>query len=106
MKKRMKLQCQVRLNNDRTLTAIIGMYDGTPCEVVVDHYDIVVNEAFQHDLMTVDGWVIVQREAVQGDRAYLTLPKPSIQYGHQITVNTAGLYPVDVTLEDFNPETR
>lgn len=106
MRNRLKMHCKLRQEKDGTVVATISLYDGTPCELTVDRHDIITNESFAPDKTEMDGWLIVHQEAVQADRSYLTLPKPSIQFGHQVTVSAHSLLPVDVSLKDFNPQTR
>jgi hypothetical protein len=98
----MKLQCGLRRLENGLFMAIGAAYDGTIFEVQVDKNDIIINEPFREGFT--EGWLLVTQEAQQENRVYLTLPKPSIQFGHQIVVNKLQLLPVNVTLNDFNPK--
>jgi hypothetical protein len=100
----MKLKGRIRLNMDRTLTFISTLHDGTPIELQVDVYDIEQNDPFLDNRLTVDGWLFVVQEAKQGNRCYLTLPKPSLQFGKQVIVHELQLMPVGATLNDFKPQ--
>jgi hypothetical protein len=104
MVKLMKLKGQVRLNMDRTFTFISTLYDETQFECTVDLYDFEQNDEFLPGRYTVDGWLFVTQEAKQDTRCYLTLPKPTIQYGKQILVNELQLTPRGLTIADFNPQ--
>lgn len=105
MVKQMKLRGTVRLNLDRTLDFNSKLYDNTEFTVRVDEHDIELQDEFQPDQMTVYGWLFVVQEAKQSDRCYLTLPKPTLQYGKQIVVQELQLMPRVMTLADFNPQT-
>jgi hypothetical protein len=100
----MKLKGRIRLNMDRTLTFISTLHDGTPIELQVDVYDIEQNDPFLDDRLTVDGWLFVVQEAKQDNRCYLTLPKPSLQFGKQVIVHELQLMPVGAILNDFKPQ--
>lgn len=102
MVKLMKLRGQVRLNMDLTYTFTSTLYDGTPFTVDnVTIHDFELSDEFTPGNYTVMGHLYVVQEAKQGDRCALTLPKPNIQYGHQITVNDLQLQPRFATLNDF-----
>lgn len=100
----MKLRGRLRLNMNRTITFVGNVYDGTSFECNVDIHDFHQNEEFVPDRYVVDGWLYVTQEAKQGDRCYLTLPKPSLQFGKQVLVNELQLMPMHVSIEDFNPQ--
>jgi hypothetical protein len=104
MVKLMKLRGQVRLNMDRTFTFISSLYDGTQFELPIDQHDFEQNDDFIPGKYTVDGWLFVTQEAKQADRCYLTLPKPTLQYGKQILVNELQLMPRGLTIDDFKPQ--
>lgn len=100
--KPMKLRCTITLENDRTFTVNSKMFDGTPFRLVVSEYDIQLNQEFLPSRRTVNGWLYVQHEAEQYERAYITLPKPTINHGHNIVVNKYDLMPrYGVTIDDF-----
>jgi hypothetical protein len=89
---------------DGTYTFVSKLYDGTLFELTVGEYDFEQNDEFQPNRMTVDGWLFVIEEAKQDTRSYLTLPKPTLQYGRQIIVHEFQLMPVGATLADFKPQ--
>ena len=104
MSKEMKLQGRILLENDHSLTFSSELYDSTPFSLRVDQFDIEKNEDFLPSRRTVDGWLYVRQEAQQGDLVYLTLPKPTIQFGKQITVRDIRLMPRNATLADFGAQ--
>lgn len=104
MVKEMKLQGRIHLEDDRSLTFSSVMFDGTPFSLRVDQFDIEKNDEFLPSRRTVDGWLFVQQEAQQESRVYLTLPKPTIQFGKQVVVRNLQLMPRNVTLADFRPQ--
>lgn len=107
MIKQMKLKCRLRLEDDRSVTAVAKMHDGTSFEISnVNEHEAVPNENYLADRRTVDGWLFVIQEAKQGDRCYLTLPKPSLTHGKQVIVQELDLMPAHVSLKDFNPQTK
>lgn len=106
MMRAMKLRGIVQLEKDRSLTFHSNLYDGAPFSVKVSQFDIETNEPFKPSKMRVDGWLFVQQEAQQNDVVYLTMPKPSIQHGHQITVKDIQLMPRDASLADFGAKTK
>lgn len=105
MQREMKLQGRVRLENNGSWTFVTTLYDGSPLEVGVAEYDVQLNEEFSKDVKTVDGFLFVMEEAKQADRCYLTLPKPSMQYGKQVLVRDLQLMPRNVSLNSFSPKT-
>lgn len=88
------------------MTVMGSQYDGTPFEMPAGKLDVIVNDEFTEDRDIVDGFVIVEKVASQNNRTHIILPKPTIQFGHQITVSDYALMPIGVTLQDFNPQTR
>jgi hypothetical protein len=104
MIKLMKLRGQVRLNMDRTFDYLGELYDGTQFEVRVDIHDFELNDDFTPDNYQVDGWLYVVQEAQQGDRCALTLPKPHITFGKQVTANELQLMPRVSSIADFRPQ--
>ena len=101
--KDMKLQGRISLEDDNSLTFSSTLYDLTPFSLRVDQNDVEQNDSFIAS-RTVDGWLFVIQEAQQSDRVYLTLPKPTIQFGKQVVVRDLQLMPRNVTLADFNPQ--
>lgn len=97
----MKLKGTVQLNLDHSLTFRGKLYDGTPFDLTVGQYDVQLNEDFKPSKMTVEGFLFVTKESQQADRCYLTLPKPTIQFGRQVTVSEYDLSPPNVKLDDF-----
>jgi hypothetical protein len=106
MMRAMKLRGIVQLEADRSLTFHSTLYDGSPVSLKVGQFDIETNEPFKPSKMRVDGWLFVQQEAQQNDVCYLTMPKPSLQHGHQITVKDIQLMPRDATIDDFRAKTN
>lgn len=92
------------MNMDRTHTFISKLYDDTPFECKVDIHDFQQNDEFEPGRYTVDGWLYVVEEAKQGDRCYLTLPKPTLQFGKQVLVNELQLMPLNASIADFKPQ--
>jgi hypothetical protein len=99
-----KLRGTISFENDRSLKFHSTLYDGTPFDLQVDQFDVQLNEDFRPSRMTVAGFLFVRQEAQQGSICYLTLPKPHIAYGKQITVKDIQLMARNVKLEDFNPQ--
>lgn len=106
MTREMKLKGHIMLENNRSLTFTGEMYDHTPFSLTVDQFDIEMNEEFMPSKRTVRGWLYVTQEAQQGSRVYLTLPKPTIQFGKQVVVHELKLMPRIVTLADFGAQTK
>lgn len=106
MMKEMKLQGRITLENDHSLTFSSTLYDSTPFSLRVDQFDVERNDEFLASRRMVDGWLYVTQEAKQGDRVYLTLPKPTIQFGKQIVVRDLQLMPRSVSLADFHPQKK
>ncbi len=102
--KEMKLQGQITLENDHSMTFSGVFYDSTPFSLRVDQFDVERNEEFLPSRRTVNGWLYVQQEAQQADRVYLTLPKPTIQFGKQVVVRDLQLMPRSATIADFHPQ--
>jgi hypothetical protein len=99
-----KLTGTVSFEQDRSLKFHGTLYDGTPFDLKVDQFDVQLNEDFRPSRTTVTGFLFVQQEAQQGDICYLTLPKPSLVYGKQLTVKEIQLMPRDVTIDSFGPQ--
>jgi len=97
----MKMRGTISLNLDRSMTFRSKLYDGTPFELTVSKHDVQLNESFLPSKMTVSGFLYVVKESQQADRCYLTLPKPTIQFGRQITVSEFDLMPPGLTVDDF-----
>lgn len=102
----MKLRGTITLEADRSLKFHGNLYDGTPFELQVDQFDVQINEEFRPSRTTVMGFLFVQQEAQQGDLCYLTLPKPTLNFGRQISVKNLQLMPREVTLAAFNPKKK
>lgn len=102
----MKLRGRIVLNDDATMTFRSTLYDDTPFSLTVTEHDIEKNAIFRTDRRTVDGWLYVQQESQQDTRVYLTLPKPTLEYGKQILVNELQLMPRQTSLADFRPEKK
>ena len=98
-----KLRGTISLEQDRSLKFHGALYDGTPFDLRVDQFDVQINEDFKPSRTTVMGFLFVQQEAQQGDVCYLTLPKPTLNYGKQITVKDLHLMAREVSIADFNP---
>lgn len=101
MMRPVKLRGRVYLENNRTLTFHSTTFDETPFHLTVDQFDVELNESFTPKKRWVDGWLFVQQEAQQGSVCYLTLPKPTIVHGHQISVRDFQLMPINASIEDF-----
>lgn len=97
----MKLRGRVYLEDDRTLTFHSMSYDEHPFNMPVDQFDVELNEPFKPSQRWVDGWLFVQQEAQQGSVVYLTLPKPTIAHGKQVTVRDLQLMPRHSSIDDF-----
>lgn len=101
-----KLRGTISLELDRSLKFHGSLYDGTPFDLRVDQFDVQINEEFMPSRTTVMGFLFVRQEAQQGDVCYLTLPKPTLTYGRQITVRDHQLMPRVVSIASFNPKTK
>lgn len=106
MKKAMKLKGRVFLEKDRTLRFESTVYDGQTFSLKVSQFDVQLGGSFKPSKMYVDAHLFCVCEAQQGDVCYLTLPKPTINYGRQVTVKEHLLQPRDVSIEDFKPEKK
>lgn len=106
MKKAMKLKGRIYLENDKSLRFTSSVYDGQQFELKVTQFDVQLGGAFQPNKMFVDGFLFCDLEAQQGDVCYLTLPKPTLNHGKQITVKEHLLQPRSATIEDFKPSKR
>lgn len=105
----MRMECKLKKDANGYWCASGKMYDGTSFEVPgLSGYDVIFSDPQQAKHIgkgVTDGWLIVKREALQHDRAYLTLPQATLPHGHQIVVNKRCLTPMNATLKDFNPKT-
>ena len=102
----MKLRGRIYLENNRTLTFHATSFDGTPFQITVDQFDVELNESFTPKKRWVDGWLMVQQEAQQNDIVYITLPKPSITHGHQMSVRDLQLMPRQASIDDFQHKSQ
>lgn len=101
-----KLRGTISLESDRSLKFHSNLYDGTKFDLLVDQFDVQINEDFRPSRTTVTGFLFVRQEAQQGDVCYLTLPKPTLNFGKQITVKDLQLMPREVTIESFGPKKK
>jgi hypothetical protein len=101
-----KLTGTISLENDHSLRFRGSLYDGTPFDLLVDQFDVQLNEEFLPSRTTVTGFLFVVQEAQQADVCYLTLPKPTLAHGKQITVKSIQLMPREVTIDSFGPKKR
>ena len=101
MNKPMKLRGRIYLEDDRKLTFHGELYDDQPFSMPVDQFDVELNTPFLPSNRWVDGWLFVQQEAQQGSVVYLTLPKPVIAHGKQISVRDLQLMPRYSSIDDF-----
>lgn len=97
----MKLRGRIYLEDDRKLTFHSTLYDDQPFDMPVDQFDVELNTPFLPSQRWVDGWLFVQQEAQQGSVVYLTLPKPTIAHGKQISVKDLQLMPRYSSIDDF-----
>lgn len=105
MKKRMMLKGHVRFDSQQRLVFSSKLYDGTAFEMLVRPQEVELNEPLTEQQSRVDGWLFVTQEAEQGDRRYLTLPQPVLQYGRQILVKDLQLMVPGTTIGAFRPRT-
>ena len=106
MIKPMKLKGFLRLEKDRSIAFEGSLYDGSSFSITPTQHDIELSEEFLPRKMRVPGWLYVQQESKQGDRVYITLPKPSIQHGHHVLVRELELMPRTATLADFGAKSK
>ena len=106
MIKPMKLKGFLRLNQDRSILFEGNLYDGSSFSITPTQHDYELSEEFMPKKLRVPGWLYVQQESQQGDRVYVTLPKPSLQHGHHVLVRDLQLMPRSVSLADFRPEKK
>ncbi len=104
MIKAMKLKGQLRLEADQTITFVGKLFDGSPFDLKVGQHDYEQNDPFTEERSVVDGWLMVEMEAKQDTRCYLTLPKPSLVHGKQIVVRELQLMPRHASIDDFRPQ--
>ncbi len=98
---KMKMRGSVKLELNGSMTFHSVLYDKTPFYLTVGEHDVQLNEQFSPSKQTVEGFLYVDKESQQADRCYLTLPKPTIQFGRQVTVSEFDLMPFGVKLDDF-----
>lgn len=106
MKKQMKLKGRVHLELDKSLRFESTVYDGQVFNLNVSQFDVQLLDSFKPSQLYVDAYLFCDCEAQQGDVCYLTLPKPTLNFGKQISVKEHLLQPRNVTLNDFNPSTK
>ena len=97
----MKLRGRIYLEDDRKLTFHSMLHDEQTFSMPVDQFDVELNTPFLPSQRWVDGWLFVQQEAQQGSVVYLTLPKPTIAHGKQISVKDLQLMPRYSSIDDF-----
>ena len=97
----MKLRGRIYLEDDRKLTFHSMLHDEQPFSMPVDQFDVEFNTPFLPSRRWCDGWSFVQQEAQQGSVVYLTLPKPTIAHGKQISVKDLQLMPRYSSIDDF-----
>lgn len=103
MQKLMKLQCRVSVSEETPSMYRVDTYqqDGTPVTLKTSKFNVELNEEITSEKPTVDGWLFVLQEGKQGNRVSITLPGPSMQFGHAITVLEHNLMPRHVSVKDF-----
>lgn len=106
MKQAVKLKGRIHLENDNSLRFDSTIYDGQSFSVNVSQFDVQLGGVFKPSKRYVDGFLFCDLEAQQGDVCYLTLPKPNIVHGKQVTVKEHLIQPRSVKLEDFQPSKR
>ena len=106
MKRAMKLKGRIYLEQDKTLRFESTIYDGKPLSLRVTQFDVQLGGTFKPSKQFVDGFLFCDCEAQQGDVCYLTLPKPTLNHGRQVTVKEHLLQPRSSSIEDFNPQTK
>jgi hypothetical protein len=104
--KPMQLKCKITLNDDLSYKVVSQMFDGTQFDLLASEYDFKTNEPFLPSKRTVDGWLYVQQESQQSSRVSITLPKPSVIHGHNLTVHELSLMPRHATIADFGGEKK
>lgn len=104
MTKQMKLKGVIRLAEDGSKTFHSTLHDGTSFSLLVTEHDVELNDVLHWGNKQVEGWLFVVQEAKQDSRCYLTLPKPTINYGKQILVHELQLMPRNATIADFRPQ--
>lgn len=100
----MKLKGTVKQESDGSYVFTGKLYDGTLFNLTAGNYDLQLNEGFTIKKPIVEGWLYVVKESQQADRCYITLPKPTIQYGRNITVSEFDLMRPGATLDDFKAD--
>lgn len=101
MEKSMKLRAYIKLEDDGTMVARCKLYDETEFKVKVTKYDVHLNEEFTDEINEVTGFVGVTVLSTQDRRSYIQLPKPSLEHGHNVTVNKYMLQPYGASIEQF-----
>lgn len=76
-------------------------YDGTPFIVKANSKQIQFNDPLEEENQAVSGFLYVEQVGEQGDRAFIVLPTPSIQYGKNICVSTNMLRPMHDSIENY-----
>lgn len=75
--------------------------DGTPFSLPVFEDDVQITGEFEKN--KAQGWLFVIQEGQQDVRCYLSLPRPSLQFGKHITVNQSQLDTRAKSVNDFKP---
>jgi hypothetical protein len=106
MKAPMKLRSTIKKREDGRLVATAKQYDGSEFRILVRINDVVINESFSKEKTEVPGFIFVSQIALQHDRAYISLPEPSITHGSFVTVKKTDLQPINASIKDFNPQKK
>lgn len=75
--------------------------DGTPFSLPVFSDDVQIAGEFVKD--KAQGWLYVIQEGQQDVRCYISLPRPSLQFGKHVTVNQSQLDSRASSVSDFKP---
>jgi hypothetical protein len=75
--------------------------DGSSFSLPVFPDDVQIASEFVKDVA--QGWLYVIQEGQQDVRCYITLPRPSLQFGKHITVNQSQLDSRATSVSDFKP---
>lgn len=98
MIRKMNLKGKVNKNkNNLTFDGVL--YDGTPFSLGIIEADLDLNENLAENVQDFEALLKVDLLAQQDARCSITLPQPTLRYGHQITVNRQQLvFPVPTSL--------
>jgi hypothetical protein len=91
MTKERKLVCTIHESETKDMYLVKStLVDGTPFEIKTPWSNVVFKDE-KNQVVPSEGWLKVKEFGVQGNRATIDLPSPSIVHGKKVCVDTANL---------------